>query len=204
MGPHRYGDPGAGAAHMASGITRIGDAVVGFYLVEQADGVVLVDTGLPRHRRRLKDHLAGRGLVLSDIRAVLLTHAHPDHMGLSEHVRVHAGAEVWAHEADGATLRDGPRSALRHAKPERSMLPYLLHRPSALRVPLHLARCGAFTAPAITTVHTFAGKRQLEQVPGRPVAAPLPGHTPGSVAYLFPALLRSAGSGKSRSKVVLD
>lgn len=177
-----------GAAHVSPGITRLGDAVVGFYLVEQADGVVLVDAGLPRHRRQLEDHLATRGLATSDIRAVLLTHAHPDHMGLAEHVRVRAGADVWAHEADRATLRDGPRSALKHAKPERSMVPYLLHRPSALRVPLHLARYGAFTAPAITAVRTFTGEQQLEQVPGRPLVVPLPGHTPGSVAYLFPDL----------------
>lgn len=175
-------------ALVSPGITRLGDAVVGFYVVEQADGVVLVDAGLPRHRRQLEEYLAARGLLPSDIRAVLLTHAHPDHTGLAEHVRVRADAQVWAHEADSATLRDGPRSALRHAKPERSMVPYLLHRPAALRVPLHLARCGAFTAPAITMACTFTGKRDLEQVPGRPLAVPLPGHTPGSVAYFFPDL----------------
>ncbi|MCZ4098720.1 MBL fold metallo-hydrolase [Streptomyces sp. H39-C1] len=97
-----------------------------------------------------------------------------------------AGADIWIHEHDAAILRDGPRSALRHAKPERSMLPYLLRRPAAITTPLHLARKGAFTAPAVPAVRVFDADRRLDGVPGRPQPVLLPGHTQGSTAYLFP------------------
>ncbi|MYW70214.1 MBL fold metallo-hydrolase [Streptomyces sp. SID8379] len=164
---------------------RLGDDVVNFYLVEETGGLVLVDAGLPAHLKQLRAHLAGSGRSLRDIRTVLLTHGHPDHTGLA-HTLQQAGADVWVHEGDAAILRDGPRSALRHAKPERSMLPYLLHRPAAITTPLHLARAGAFTAPATPGVRVFGTDQQLDEVPGAPQAVLLPGHTPASTGYLFP------------------
>ncbi|MFF5635857.1 MBL fold metallo-hydrolase [Streptomyces sp. NPDC012825] len=170
---------------VAPGVDRLGDDVVNFYLVEEPDGLVLVDAGLPAHLKQLREHLAGSGRSLTDIRAVLLTHGHPDHTGLA-HALQQAGADIWVHQNDAAILRDGPRSALRHAKPERSALPYLLRRPTAITTPLHLARKGAFTAPATPGVRVFDTDRRLDEVPGAPQAVPLPGHTPGSTGYLFP------------------
>ncbi|ROR46930.1 MBL fold metallo-hydrolase [Kitasatospora cineracea] len=170
---------------VAPGVDRLGDDVVNFYLVQEPDGLVLVDAGLPAHLKQLREHLADSGRSLTDIRAVLLTHGHPDHTGLA-HTLQQAGADIWIHGSDAAILHDGPRSALRHAKPERSALPYLLRRPTALATPLHLARTGAFTAPATPGVRAFDTDRQLDEVPGKPRAVPLPGHTPGSTGYLFP------------------
>lgn len=170
---------------VAPGVDRLGDEIVNFYLVEEPDGLVLVDAGLPAHLKQLREHLAGSGRSLTDIRAVLLTHGHPDHTGLA-HALQQVGAEVWVHARDAAILRDGPRSALRHAKPERSALPYLLRRPAAITTPLHLARTGAFTAPAVPGVRVFDADRPLGEVPGAPRAVLLPGHTPGSTGYLFP------------------
>ncbi len=169
---------------VAPGVHRLGDHVVNFYLIEHPDGVVLIDAGLPGHRRQLAERLDRFGHRIEDIRAVLLTHGHPDHTGLAGPLS-RAGAQVWIHERDAPILRDGPRSAMRHARPERGMLPYLLRRPSALATPLALARQGGFTAPPVTGFQTFAGDRDLDQVPGRPQAVMLPGHTDGSTAYLF-------------------
>jgi glyoxylase-like metal-dependent hydrolase (beta-lactamase superfamily II) len=168
-------------------VHRLGDDVVNFYLVEHPDGLVLVDAGLPGHLGRLEAHLAGSGHALRDIRAVVLTHAHPDHTGLAGALR-RAGADIWVHERDAPILRDGPRSVMRHAKPERSMAGYLLRRPGAIGTPLHLARLGGFTAAPVTELRTFAGDTVLAEVPGSPRAVPLPGHTGGSTAYLFPGL----------------
>jgi glyoxylase-like metal-dependent hydrolase (beta-lactamase superfamily II) len=169
---------------VAPGVHRLGDHVVNFYAVEEPDGVVLVDSGLPSHLGQVREVLDAAGKSLSDVRAVLLTHAHPDHTGLAATLQK-AGAVVRVHEGDAAILRDGPRSAMRHAKPERSMLPYLLRRPAAAAVPLHLARKGAFTAPATPGAESFREDGPLEGVPGKPLAIGLPGHTPGSAAYFF-------------------
>ena len=169
---------------VAPGVHRMGDDIVNFYLIDQADGLVLIDAGLPGHLSQLRAYLSASGRSLSHIRAVLLTHAHPDHTGLAGKLR-EAGAQIWVHQHDAAILRQGPRSALRLAKPERSMVPYLLRRPAAIGTPLHLARNGAFTAPKVPGVRTFGAGQRLPEVPGNPQAVALPGHTPGSTAYLF-------------------
>jgi len=65
---------------------------------------VPVDGGLPGHLPQLRSHLEGSGRSLGDIRAVLLTHAHPDHTGAAAAVR-QAGADVWVHQRDAAVER---------------------------------------------------------------------------------------------------
>lgn len=172
---------------VAPGVVRLGDDVVNFYLVETSEGLTLVDAGLPGHLRQLEEHLSRNGYIPQDIKAVLLTHGHPDHTGLAATLDA-AGADIWVHTGDAPILADGPRSALRHAKPERSMLPYLLRRPAAIGTPLHLARQGGFTAAKVPGVRTFHGDQRLGSVPGRPHAVVLAGHTPGSTAYHFPDL----------------
>lgn len=172
---------------VAPGIERLGDDVVNFYVIEHPEGLILVDAGLPGHLRQLQKYLAGAGHVMRDIRAVLLTHGHPDHTGIAAELHA-AGAQIWIHESDAPILADGPRSAMRHAKPERSMLPYLLRRPAAVGTPLHIARKGGFTAAPMQEVRTFSTDQVLNAVPGRPEAIVVAGHTAGSTAYLFPEL----------------
>ncbi|WP_329360240.1 MBL fold metallo-hydrolase [Streptomyces sp. NBC_01483] len=116
---------------VAPGVHRLGDHGINFYLIEGPDGLILIDAGVPAHLEQLRGLLAGLGRSVGDVRAVLLTHGHLDHTGLA-HTLQEAGAVIWIHERDAAILHDGPRSATRHAKPERSMLPYLLRRPSSL------------------------------------------------------------------------
>jgi len=168
----------------APGVTRLGDHAINFYLLEDPDDLVLVDGGLPGHLRQLRSHLEGAGHSLGDIRAVLLTHAHPDHTGVVAAAR-QAGAEVWVDERDAAALAGGALAANRLAKPERSMLPYLIRRPAALTVIAHVARMGGFTSSKVTDPRIMDGDQLLADVPGRPRVVSLPGHTPGSAGFLF-------------------
>ena len=186
MSRRRSPADGADTSEPAPGVTRLGDASVNFYLVETMDGLVLVDAGLPGHLPRLEAHLDRSGRSLRDIRALLLTHAHPDHIGAATAVQ-QAGAQVWVHEHDASALAAGPRAAMRDAKPERSLLPYLLRRPASLGTIAHVARLGAFGAPPIAGARTIDadGDGTLPGVPGNPIAITLPGHTAGSVGYLF-------------------
>lgn len=184
-------DPTAGRT-VAPGVVRLGDRSVNHYLVRHPDGLLLVDAGLPGHADQLRRELAATGHRPEDVRAVLLTHAHPDHTGLAAALH-RAGAQVLVAAPDAPALADAPRRAMRHARPERPLLPYLVRRPAALAVPLHFARAGAFTAPAFgdgARVLDLAREADadLADLPGRPRALALPGHTPGSTGYLFAEL----------------
>jgi glyoxylase-like metal-dependent hydrolase (beta-lactamase superfamily II) len=168
---------------LPAGLHRLGDPPVNCHLVEEGRDLTLVDAGLSAHLPGLTALLARLGRRLTDIRAVLVTHGHPDHTGLAAHLAAH-GAEVWVHEADEPILC-APRRTGRHWKPERSLARYALRRPAALRAPLHLARSGALRVPPVTGARTFRGGEVLD-VPGRPLVVHTPGHTAGSSTFLLP------------------
>src|SRR5947209_18540916 len=77
-----------------------GEAVVGStaaYLLRDADGGVhVVDPGWdsPANRRLLTEAIAGLG---GPLRQVLVTHLHPDHLGLARFLRHETGARVVLH-----------------------------------------------------------------------------------------------------------
>jgi len=77
------------------------------YLFELDDGVALVDAGWNTDEawQALNDGLDRAGGSMSDVRAVVVTHIHPDHYGLAGRVREASGAWVGLHPADAALLK---------------------------------------------------------------------------------------------------
>jgi glyoxylase-like metal-dependent hydrolase (beta-lactamase superfamily II) len=169
---------------IAPGIYRLGDRMVNYYLVLDDDGITLVDAGLPTHHGQLTEALAHLGRGIGEVRAVLITHGHLDHIGMAERVRVDSGATVYVHAADAPTLAN-PRQAFGMSKPERSLFSYALRRPAALAAPLHLARAGSFRTPPVQRTDAVDVGRRMA-VPGAPLVVAVPGHTRGSVAYVLP------------------
>jgi glyoxylase-like metal-dependent hydrolase (beta-lactamase superfamily II) len=72
------------------------------YAVEYAGGIALVDTGWPCEQAwdGLLSGLRQVGWDVGDIKAVLVTHGHGDHIGLARRIRERTGAWVAIHEAD--------------------------------------------------------------------------------------------------------
>jgi glyoxylase-like metal-dependent hydrolase (beta-lactamase superfamily II) len=163
---------------VAPGIHRLGNELVNFYVVEDGRRLALVDAGLPGFRRQLEEFLAGRGRTVGDIEAVLLTHAHADHVGVAGVVQG-AGATVHVHEADAEMART--------AKPqprEGSMLPHFRHR-ATWRLLVAGARLGGMRTPKIASPSTFSEGDELD-VPGRPQIVHTPGHSNGHVVFHLP------------------
>ncbi|MGN6742156.1 MAG: MBL fold metallo-hydrolase [Amnibacterium sp.] len=88
-------------------------AVVGStlaYLVRDADGGVhVVDPGwdAPANRRLLAAAIDALG---GPLRQIVVTHLHPDHLGLAAHLREATGAPVVLHEAEQAAVLE-PRAS---------------------------------------------------------------------------------------------
>ena len=76
------------------------------YALELDDGVALIDAGwdTPEAWAALCAGLAEAGGTVADVRAVVVTHIHPDHYGLAGRVREASGAWVGLHPADAALL----------------------------------------------------------------------------------------------------
>jgi glyoxylase-like metal-dependent hydrolase (beta-lactamase superfamily II) len=166
-------------------VWRAGDALVNFYVVAEGSDLTLVDAGLPGHWDQLLAALGALGRSPHDVRAVLVSHGHPDHFGLAERLRQVADARVWVHALD-APILGSPRQISRWWRPERGLWRYLRSGPGVLRGPLHLLRHGALRTQAVGEVRAFEHDQVLD-VPGRPRVIHVPGHTAGSSAFAFEA-----------------
>jgi glyoxylase-like metal-dependent hydrolase (beta-lactamase superfamily II) len=75
------------------------ERVIGCYLLDTEDGPALFDCGPASCAATLKERLHERGLALSDVRHLLLSHIHLDHAGAAGVlVREHPGLQVHVSE----------------------------------------------------------------------------------------------------------
>src|SRR5207247_9766825 len=86
------------------------ERVIGVYLLETEDGLALNDCGPSTCIPTLKGRLAERGLALTDLRHLLLSHIHLDHAGATGSlVREHPGLQVHVSEIGPPHLVDPSR-----------------------------------------------------------------------------------------------
>ena len=83
------------------------------YLITSGDGHVLINTGFPETVPQIRQGVEKLGFKFGDVKVLLATHAHGDHVaGLAELKRL-TGARVMMMEPDAALLEDGGRSDFR-------------------------------------------------------------------------------------------
>ncbi len=163
---------------VAPGIHRLQHAFVNCYIVEGDDGVTIVDTALPETWPYLLEALELIGRSVDDIRAVVLTHAHFDHLGFAHRLQ-ERGVPVFAHESE-AYIAEHPYR-YDHESP-RFVYPVL--HPGSIPVLTRMARAGALRVPGITGLRYFGPGETLD-VPGAPMAVFTPGHTYGHCGLFF-------------------
>ncbi|HEY7536936.1 MAG TPA: MBL fold metallo-hydrolase [Gaiellaceae bacterium] len=83
---------------------------IGVYLLDSDDGPALFDCGPTTTLARLEEGLRERGLELTDVRHLLLSHIHLDHAGgAGAIVRKHPELTVWVSEVGAPHLVDPAR-----------------------------------------------------------------------------------------------
>jgi glyoxylase-like metal-dependent hydrolase (beta-lactamase superfamily II) len=169
-------------AHVAEGVHRISESYTNFYLVEDAEGgMTVVDACVPRSWETLQRAVAQLGRRLDDVRAVVLTHAHFDHVGFAEKARSTLGVPVHVHTDDAPLCRHPWRY-----DHERPRLAYFATQPRALPIVATYVRNRAFWPPPIKEIVRYDDDAGALPVPGGLRVVPTPGHTIGHCALHLP------------------
>jgi glyoxylase-like metal-dependent hydrolase (beta-lactamase superfamily II) len=148
---------------IVDGVWEVGIGYVHAHVIEADDGLVLVDTGTPGKAGKIDGALRGIGRKVEDIRTIVLTHWHFDHIGTLGEIVRRSGATVLAHAADAPVI-DGSQP------PQLTWIMKLtapiMGKPALAGVDRRLSGDGPTGVPGLTALHT-------------------PGHTTGHVSYLF-------------------
>ncbi|MFG3333249.1 MBL fold metallo-hydrolase [Streptomyces tendae] len=170
----------ADVRQVADGTYLVHGGHTNWVILTDGDAATLVDTGYPGDRRALLDSLAAVGSSPEAVAAVLVTHAHNDHLGSAEYLRAAHGTPVLLHEAEVPHARRdflqqvSVGTVLRNA-----------WRPGVLPWMVHVLRTGGTEQHPVTAPAPFPAAGALD-LPGRPVPVHTPGHTDGHCVYHLP------------------
>jgi glyoxylase-like metal-dependent hydrolase (beta-lactamase superfamily II) len=89
----------------AAGVWLVTGTDNNWVLVADRDEVTLVDAGFPRDLPRVLSSLERIGRAAGDVAAIVLTHAHPDHLGASERLRADRGIPARLLDTEAAHAR---------------------------------------------------------------------------------------------------
>jgi len=164
-------------------IRILGTEFVHFYVLEQDGEVTLIDAGVSGYRSTLEPALAEMGRSMDDVKAIVLTHADPDHVGFAGELQASRGIRVYVHRADSERTRQG-KTKQTEGSP-LAMLSMLKHAHSrrALR---HMIANGGAKQPKVPQVIPFDDGDELD-VPGRLRVTHTPGHTDGHCVLYAPS-----------------
>lgn len=134
------------------------------YLIEDADGLTLIDASIRPSGGVILNQLKAKGHAPTDVKRILITHAHPDHIGALPALKKATGAQVMASTLETPVI-EGKQDVARRPKNPR---------------PPKTAFPGTPVDRVINDGET------LPEVMGGLQALHTPGHAPGHTAYWQP------------------
>jgi metallo-beta-lactamase class B len=145
---------------IAGNLYYVGTDDLACYLITTPQGNILINTGLAASEKLIRANIEALGFRFADLKILLTTQAHYDHLGAMAAIQKATGAQMMVNSPDAPVLEDGGRSD------------YALGRETAMFQPLRAERL-------LQDGDTIRlGDFQM-------VMLHHPGHTKGSCSFLF-------------------
>lgn len=170
----------ARTAEVADGVYFAQGRDVNWVILREGDDVTLIDAGYPGYLDAVDGSLHDAGVRPENVRAILITHAHVDHLGAVEHFHARFGTPVYF---DPAEVAHAKREYLEQATPVDVVKN--IWRPGVLPWSLRIMRAGGTKDVAVRFAQPFPTDGALD-LPGHPVPVATHGHTSGHTAFHLP------------------
>lgn len=147
--------------------------MVNMYLLDAPEGLTLIDTSFPGDEKKVLEALRALDRPASALKHIVLTHAHPDHIGGLAALKRITGARTYMHAADIPIAGRGGGFRPMTAAP--GLLPHILFAIIS-RLPAKVEPCRIDQEIADEEVLPIAGGLKVVHAPG---------HCAGQVALLW-------------------
>ncbi len=176
---------------VTDGLYQVGKGYQAF-IIDGDEGVTLVDTGMPKKTEYITDGLAAIGRRLEDVRHIVITHAHIDHIGGLSVVKSGSEAEVLCSREDAPVVQG-----------EAPMTP----PPMMVRFPFLKIMLKLFPEAEPVEVDRLVAPGDTLSLSGDLTAFATPGHTVGHLSFLLDRsggvmIVGDAASANKKGKVV--
>lgn len=88
-------------------IDYVGTKGLSAYLIHTPEGAILIDAPMEQNVARLQKSIVARGVALSDVKFILLSHAHFDHSGGLAALKKATGAQLIVGDGDRTAVETG-------------------------------------------------------------------------------------------------
>lgn len=152
---------------IVQGVYQVSKGVNSF-VIDGDEGVVLVDTGLPKRHGAIIEGLSSIGRAIESVRAIVITHGHSDHTGGTAALKLQSDAAVIASAIDSPIVRGetAPPAPPVIDLPGLRLLAKLVPTPQGAQVDHEISDGEVPIASDLRAI-------------------PTPGHTPGHISLLL-------------------
>lgn len=145
------------------------------YIIDDPDGLTVIDTGLPRSEKKILTYIASLGKSAQDVKRIIITHADLDHFGGLAAMQKASGARTFASKIEADAIANG--------KSSKEMTP----QGFSLRQVL-FALIGPFMKAKPFQVDEIIAEGQTLPILGGLQVLETPGHTPGHISLFAPSV----------------